>query len=213
MDLSYLIDKVFNHDTHRSGLQDKSISVTTLIDGSYKAYKMLNGHAQNHEIKPINKRGATLGTGFHELAERALYDEDVIQEIFAEEYLFEHGAYLTGTFDILVWDEDAEEYVMADWKTSVKPKFDDDAIHKATMQMSIYRWMNRKKFKMSDRAHILFISTSRNVAQDIPIMLLSLDDTKTYIDEQFKKITGQVPINDCPTWLCNYCSLECQDRK
>ena len=213
MDLHYLIDKVLLHDTHRSGNEDRTISVTTLIDGQYRAWKSLNKHEKNHKIPAINKRGSTFGTAFHEYAEKALDTDDVIQEVYAEEYIFEHNMYLTGTFDLLVWDMDAEEYVMADWKTSSKFKFDDDAILKAQKQMSIYRWMNRKKFKIADDGHILFLSTARNVTQDIPIQLLSLEDTKQYIMQQLDNITTEPPC-DCPkAWLCNYCEFSCTERK
>ncbi len=212
MDLKYLIDKVFDHDTHRSSTQDgRTISTTTLIDFPYKAYKSLNKCDETFKIPSINKRGSTLGAAFHEYTEQALASEDIIQEVYAEEYLFEHDAWLSGTFDLLVWDENASEYVIADWKTSVKA-FDDDSVLKAQRQMSIYRWLNRKKFNIGDVANVLFISTSRNVTTDIPIILLSLEETKEYIDGQFNLLKTQ-PVPDCPKWLCNYCTFSCTERK
>ncbi len=210
MNLKYLIDKVFDYDTHRSGSQDRSISVTTLIDFPYKAYKHLNKHEMTHKIPSINKRGSTLGTAFHEYAEKVVSSEDVITEIYAEQYLFEFDAYITGTFDMLVWDEDGGEFIMADWKTSVK-KFDDEAIAKATRQMSIYRWLNSDKFNISDEAHILFVSTSRNDVQDIIVQLMSIEETIDYVHSQLEDLKTK-PIPTCPRWLCGYCEFQCEER-
>lgn len=207
-----LIEKVFNHNEHMSSLADKAISTTQLIGPAYKAKLQMLKTPKTFPLDPIKKRGATIGTGFHLLAERALQGINYINEKYAEREV--DGITISGTCDLLEKQDDGT-YIIYDWKTGVKQSFDKDSIDRTRMQLSIYRWLLQYHYDIRDVGTILYISTSRNNVEDIDVDLMSYNEVEKYIEAKLFQIENQSTA-DCVSvmgsWICNYCEFECEFR-
>jgi len=212
-----IIAKVFNYDDHRNSEKENSISVTTLIGPMYKAQKYLEKVPRDYPIDLMLKRSSSIGTGFHMYAEKALANDPIyVTEIFNEREVKVDGIVYTvaGSLDGLRFN--GKEWEIFDWKTGYGKERKQDALDKDTLQMSIYRWINQDMYNIADRAWTLFISQSNNVADEIPLELMSLEETENYIKNKLWAIQENERV-DCMEGIkyngCLYCNFRCERRR
>ena len=205
-----LIEKVLTYSNHRAG-PEGSISVTRLIGPAYQAKLHLEGRAKTHEVPAINRRGSCLGSGFHLYCEMALANErNIAQEEYSEKEF--EGQLITGTCDMIVFYEDGPR--VADWKTGVANKFDEDHLEKAKLQLSLYRWMLKDMYphEFQFEGDVFYISTSRNIAEHYELDLLTNKQVENYISSKLYLIQNTV-MPDCEKWACSYCEFSCDHRR
>jgi len=204
-----LIEKVLLFDDHRSSDKKRAISTTTLIGDNWKAQRdLLKDIPLKENVDPMMRRSSTIGTGFHMRAEQALKLDPMVDAM--ERYMEKEidDVYISGSFDLIYNKK------ICDWKTSYGKSFSKEKITKATIQMSIYRWLNQDMV-IDDDAYVLFISASNNAYDSYKVMLMSLEETERYIKERLIYIKAQDVI-DCkkkPYNSCNYCNYDEADCK
>lgn len=207
-----LIERVLTYSNHRDNVEyDRTLSVTKIIGSAFQAQKALNKEPQVVPVNPINRRGSSIGSGFHLWCELALKDDASIrQEIYGEK-LFEN-VMITGTADILI--NTGDKYRLGDWKTGVTATFEKDKVEKARIQLSLYRWLLESDLDLpiEDEADIFYISTSKNSAQDIQVDLMTHKEVEEYIEAKLYLI-DTIALPDCESWACSYCGYDCSFRK
>lgn len=216
------IQKLLTYDDHRDSTAENSISVTTLLGPLYKAKKYLNKEPKNHMIDLVLKRSSFIGSACHQRMESALKGDPAYQtEIYGEREITVHGMLgedktytIAGTFDILHTTEDDRGIIM-DLKTFYGNKRKEEQLYKDSLQMSIYRWIHQEK-NIGDVAIVLAISQSNNYIDEIPVQLLSIEETEDMILTHLNEIEANEDV-DCHDGVkyntCNYCEYECEYRK
>lgn len=213
-----LIEKVYNYDTHKSSTEPNSISATGLLGSKYQAKQTLAKTPKDPSLVPIQfKRSSTIGTAFHEYAERVLEgDPSIHTEVYRErEIVVDSIIYtISGSCDIIQKIDD-DLYQIADWKTSYGKTRKPDALIKDAKQMSIYRWLLQDEFNISDEAYTLFISQSNNAQDAIPVQLMGIEQTQEWIEANIYAITSSNKVDcfEAPYHPCHYCEFECKQRK
>ena len=211
-----LITKVYEYSEHRGSDKIGAVSTTTLIGPLYKAKLAMNQTARsNQAVAEMYKRSSTLGSAFHNWAEKALVDEPFIhQEVYKEREL--DGHLITGSCDLLVYKEHEDKWYIGDWKTGYGKARNQEALDKDKMQLSIYRWLLQDSYTIEDEASILFISQSNNVQEEYKIELMSLELTEEYISNRLYEIEKNESV-DCNFNvrfnMCTYCDFICDFRK
>lgn len=208
------IRRVYEHDDHKSGVRENSISCTTLIGPMFKA-KLARDKAPKDEslINLMYKRSSSIGTAFHNYAAEIIESEDVICEAYHEKAIDDH--FITGSCDIIAKNKKGT-YTIMDWKTGYGKDRKVEALDKDRMQMSIYRWLFSELFEIDDKAYVLFVSQSNNVQEAYPIELMSIEETERYIEDKLFAIDQNESV-DCNDGVkynsCTYCSYVCAHRK
>ena len=212
-----MIVKLYEYDTHIDSEKDNAISVTTLIGNMYRAQKYLDKTPQTHKMDFQFKRSSMIGTAIHDRAERVFKDDpDHIVEQFVEREIEVDGVVYTiaGSFDgIRKLNE--TEWEIYDYKSQYGKDRKEEMLSKDAKQMSIYRWLLEGQYNVTDRGWTLAISQSNNWQDAIPVELMSLTDTKDYIEERLYAISNNEKV-DCHNTKynsCLYCSYSCEERK
>jgi len=214
-----IISKIFNYDTHRDSDKPNSISVSTLLGSKYKAKKYLNKEPKDYKTDLVLNRSSFIGTACHERMEKALEADEVkyINEVFAEREIDVDGVTYTiaGTFDLLI--PMGEGYEIADMKTGYFKTYPEDKLKTAGLQMSLYRWLNQHRYTIGDRAWVIAVSQSHNYIDEIPVELMSLEATQSFIEDNIFAIAENTKC-DCFDGIkyspCNYCNYSnCGERK
>ena len=212
-----LIKRLYEVDNHRDSKEDNAISVTTLIGDLYKAKLSLRKSPRDQSLIDFKfKRSSTLGTAFHEYAEKYLRDDNIVQEVYREKQIEISGIVYTisGCCDLLQQQDDGTWDIM-DWKTFYGRERKSDALAKDAMQMSLYRWLLQDEYDINDRGWVLAISQSNNFQEAYPVNLSDLDTVQDYIDNKIFAIEENDKV-DCFNVKyppCNYCSFICEHRK
>ena len=102
-----------------------------------------------------------------------------------------------------------------DLKTFYGKERKEDALKKDALQMSLYRWLNQDDFVIEDRAWVLAISQSNNYIDELPVQLMSLEQTEDYIINKLWAIEENTRV-DCREGVkyntCLYCEYDCEER-
>ena len=210
-----LIYRVYEFSTHVGHNEPGFISATTVISSLYKAKLTLEGTEKDAcLIAPSLKRSSTIGSGFHLYAEKALADDDSIQqELYREKPL--DDVVITGTCDLLVRQEDGR-YKLGDWKTGYGKERSLDNLEKDSLQMSVYRWLLADEYDIVDEASILFISQSNNVEKEYIVELKPVHIMDEWLKDRLYAIR-KIDRSDCNDSVkynaCNYCTFVCSERK
>lgn len=208
-----LLEEVLDYNEHRSG-EKGSVSATQIIGNLYQTKLAIIGETTDMYRDRTKSIGAWLGTGMHSQMEKALsLNFDVITERYGEKFHIGAQLTITGTADILYFKNGT--WRLGDLKSTMQGKFDDEQINKAVKQMSIYRWILEDKFDIIDDAHILVVGRARNTYNDIPIELMSVQDTEKMIYNNIMK-AREIESPDCFTGkfkMCDYCNYLCKFRK
>jgi hypothetical protein len=217
MDFNDIIKEIFEYDDYRHCTKKPCISASRLIGPKYKAKLQLEGAETDESLIPYHlKRSSTLGTAFHQYAERTLgkLHPDYITELFGEKIV--DGITISGTADLLV-PTGHGTYILCDFKTGYGKERKADALEKDAMQMSIYRWLFKDHLKIEDIGYTLFISQSNNNQEAYPVMLKDEDWIEEYI-ENYLFAVSQQETSDCNDNIkyngCLYCSFsQCSYRR
>ncbi len=208
-----LIKKVYEHNEHRKSDKEKSLSCSQLIGSMYQAKLALEKTPTDPSlVHHMFKRSSTIGTAFHEYAEKIMKNECDC-EVYSEREI--EGYTVSGTCDIIYPNEDGTHTLM-DWKTAYGKERKASNLSKDCLQMSVYRWLNQDKYNIRDEAYTLFISQSNNAQDAYEIGLMSLDETEDYIINKLYAIDNTVGPDcfDAPYNPCHYCEYSnCQYRK
>jgi hypothetical protein len=208
-----IIETALKFNDHRDSDKPRSISTTTLIGPSFKAWKSYVKTPKNFYLRPMKSRSAFIGSGVHQRFETVYKDyNNVMQELYRERYVEEYDSWISGTFDLLI-EEDGLNY-LGDIKTGYGKKHSN--VEKTTLQLSVYRWLNHE-LDIEDEAYIYFISQSNNVYETIEIQLMSVDDTENMILRALEAIQQEPGYVDCNDGIrfnmCSFCEFECNYRK
>jgi len=213
------IARILNYDDHRDSDKPNSISVTTLMGSMYKAKKYLLRDSKNHVLDLVLKRSSFIGTACHNRMEHILKqdkEDEYELEIFKErEITVDDRVYtIAGSLDVLEKTPEGT-YIIMDLKTFYGKERKEDALKKDALQMSLYRWLNQDDFVIEDRAWVLAISQSNNYIDELPVQLMSLEQTEDYIINKLWAIEENTRV-DCKEGVkyntCNYCSYSCDER-
>ena len=212
------IPKMLNYDDHIDSDKPNSISVTTLIGQAYKAQKYLDKTPKTHVLDLVLKRSSFIGTACHNRMEHILEQEEgMVLELFSErEVIVDDVSYVVaGSLDVLAPNEDGT-YTIADLKTGYFKSYGEDRLKKDRLQMSIYRWLNQYRYKIADVAYVIALSQSNNFIDEVPLELMSLEETQDYIENKLWSISVNTKV-DCRDGIkyspCSYCQYECTERK
>ena len=212
------IAKILNYDDHRDSDKPNSISVTTLMGSMFKAKKYLDKTPKTHVTDLVLKRSSFIGTACHNRMEKILREDKETHydlEIFAErEVTVDDVVYtIAGSCDVLEKTDD--KWILMDLKTGYGAARKDDMLKKDALQMSLYRWLNQDKYDIDDRAWTLWMSQSNNSIDEIPIQLMSLEQTQDFVENKLFAIAQNQKV-DCREGVkyntCNYCSYLCEHR-
>jgi len=212
------LTRILNFDDHRDSDKPNSISVTTLMSSMYKAQKYLDRAPKNWSTDLVLNRSSFLGTAAHNRMEMILgqYPEYDLER-FAEREVTVDGIVYTiaGSCDVLE-KQDGGTWIIMDLKTFYGKERKPEQLKKDALQMSMYRWLNQDQFDIVDRAWVLAISQSNNYIDEIPVELMSLEETQDYIETKLWAIANNDKA-DCREGVkynpCNYCEYECEERK
>jgi len=218
--LEHLIERLYNHDEHKSSDKPNAISTTTLLGGLYRGKLALEKAPQDKSlIKMMYKRSSTLGTALHYWAEHVFEnDENIVQELYREREVELDGVTYTisGSCDLLEKQADGS-YTLADWKTFYGKERNAKALEKDRMQMSIYRWLLQDEYDINDTCYSLAISQSNNFQSAYPSEMMTLEQTQEYIEDRLYAIVsnGRVDCNEGIRYsACTYCTYaNCDQRK
>ncbi len=212
-----LIHRVYNTNHHIDSTKPNAISTTTLIGPKYKAKLYINKEPKDPTwIDNKFKRSSTLGTAFHEYAERELSnDTDFVIERFLEREVTVDGTTYTisGACDGLRRTGD-DEWTIFDWKTGYGKEFKNT--DQARKQLSIYRWLFNEEYNIVDEGYVLFISMSNNSEFAYTIDLMSMEQTQEFIEANLYSIihNEKVDCNDGVKFnMCTYCEYSCLHRQ
>lgn len=167
-----------------------------------------------------------LGSALHKVIEDQ--DEDGTIKEFSWVRTMADGTRIGGTADELRWRYSINKWRIGDVKlkgTYPTKKFlgiGTKAIpnpapeqEKEQLQMSLYRWLFQGLFDIEDKA-VIYLFTPGHAAyekfpeyQEVWLNLLPIHTMETYVQGKIL-ITKQEtqPENDCPAWMCNYCSYQ-----
>ena len=213
------IQKILAYDDHRDSDKENSISVTTLMSSMYKAKKYLDKAPKTFKTDLVLKRSSFLGTAAHNRMEHILKqdkEDEYELEIFKEREITVDGRVYTiaGSLDVLEKTPEGT-YIIMDLKTFYGKERKEDALKKDALQMSLYRWLNQDDFVIEDRAWVLAISQSNNYIDELPVQLMSLEQTEDYIINKLWAIEENTRV-DCREGVkyntCLYCEYDCEER-
>ena len=216
MDFNNIIKEIFEYDDYVHCTDKPCISASRLIGPKYKAKLQLEGRKTDEGLIPYHlKRSSTIGTAFHQYAERTIkkIHPDWLCEVAGKKVV--DGVTVSGTCDLLVPTEQGT-YILADYKTAYGKDRKQEALDKDAMQMSIYRWLLSDYIDIEDIAYTLFISQSNNAQEAYPVELMPVDKVQEYIEDYLFAAQNQktADCNDSVKYnSCAYCTFLCEYRK
>lgn len=215
-----VLEDIMHFDDHRDSDKVNAISATTLLGAKYKAQKYLNKDAKDNSLVDISlKRSSFIGTAFHARAEMITKDllDYTTEEFLEREITVDDVVYtISGSYDGVKSMSGSNH--LYDYKTGYGKDRSEDALAKDAKQMSIYRWLLAGKYPrrdIDDLAYAIFISQSNNVMKEIPVQLMSLEATESYIEDMLYAISvnDRVDCNESVKYnSCSYCSYQCEER-
>ncbi len=198
-------------------------SVSTLCKPDYQLWVVNHSPKEDRISKQVGFKSA-IGSAWHEFCEKN-NEPGVVKEFsMVKNY---NGSTIGGTADELVWKPDTNMWQIRDHKTKgvysakkflgVGNKSNPHPMpenEKEIKQLSIYRWLFKDMFKIEDTAVIYLWAmghTKREAfpeVSEVPLKLISLKDIEQYIDDKISTaFQDEPPVNDCDTWLCDYCEV------
>ena len=167
-----------------------------------------------------------LGSALHKVIEEQ--DEDgTIKELSWVRTLSD-GTRIGGTCDELRWrysinkwrlgdvklkgDYPTKKFLGIGTKAKPNPKVEQE---KEQLQMSVYRWLFEGMFDIEDKG-VIYLFTPGHASyaaypemQEVWLDLLPISTIDQYIKGKIAVTKApEQPENDCPAWLCNYCSFQ-----
>jgi len=210
-----LIKLVYEHDTHRKSKAKKTVSASMMYGSLWKIKLALQGAKRDQNMIDFKfKRSSTIGTAFHEYAEKVLNEKrpEILTEVYNERVIGDIT--VSGSCDILALGDDGK-YTLGDWKTGYGKERKNTQLNQDRVQLSMYRWLN-PDLDIRDEAYTLFISQSNNEQAAYQLDLMSLDDATDYIENKLWA-AEECTTCDCfsaPYHPCTYCDIvECEFRK
>ena len=206
--------------------KDCDYSVTDITMSSAQLWAKANTKFEEDKQDKVVGFKSFLGSALHKVIEDQ--DEDGVVKEFSWVRTMTDGTRIGGTADELRWRYTVNKWRLGDVKlkgdyptkkflgigTKANPTPEPEQ-EKEQLQMSIYRWLFKGLFDIEDKG-VIYLFTPGHASyaaypemQEIWLDLLPIKTIDTYIKGKLA-VTKQKeqPENDCPSWMCNYCSYQ-----
>ena len=199
-----ILETVLNYSEYTKGAE---YSASDILSEPLRV-KLRKEHPNLDDVKAIDKVAAFVGTGFHEMAEKAINAENEFEDTGIRTEVKLKFRNISGTADVIFPDG-----VIGDYKTSKESTLNRTIKHpdKWREQLSIYSYLNHKQNKvpMQTIGYIFWISVDTRKFGTLKVELLTKEQTidliKEFLIEMDKPIADTDKCKDC-SWLWKWCA-------
>ena len=199
-----ILDMVLNYSEYEKG---GKYSASDILSEPLRV-KLKKKYPNLDDVKPIDKVASVIGTGFHEMAEKAMEAENAFNDTGIRTEVKLKFNNISGTADLIFPDG-----TIGDYKTSKEATLKKTISNpiKWQEQLSIYALLNHKEngVKYGTKGYIFWVAVDTRKTGMLEVELLPKSETisliKEFLTEMDIPIEETKKCKDC-SWLYKWCS-------